>query len=124
VTVLLVLELILALTAVLASVHWWVAQTEASMRLALRIGAAVAILHAARVLIFVLGRTGPWIDFDVRPEQRALHPGRWTWGEVYFAGVASALAVIAVIVIWLYRRRGFGPLNEAGDQGGSAGGEV
>lgn len=35
--------------------------------------AALVVVHAFRVAVFALGRTGPWIDFDVRPEFRATH---------------------------------------------------
>jgi hypothetical protein len=63
------------------------------------------MLHALRVLIFVLGRTGPWVDFDVRPEQRSSHAARWTWDQVYFAATLSVLGVVGVLVIWRLRRR-------------------
>lgn len=87
------------------SVWWWIRDEAARERFALRAGAAATILHAVRVLIFVLGRTGPWVDFDVRPEQRALHAERWNWGEVYFAAVLSVMGVIVVAIIWGWRRR-------------------
>jgi hypothetical protein len=58
-----------------------------------------------RVLIFVMGRVGPWIDFDVRPEHRALHSTRWTWFDVYFASALTVLGLIGVFVIWTSRRR-------------------
>jgi hypothetical protein len=96
---LLVAELLLDATTLLGSVRWWLSGAEACDRLPLRTGAAAAILHAVRVLIFVLGRTGPWINFDVRPEQRALHAERWSWGRVYFAAVLSVLGVLCVVVI-------------------------
>lgn len=66
---------------------------------------AATFLHAGRVLVFVLGRTGPWVDFDVRPEKRADHRERWTWGQVVFAGVMSVFGVVGALAIWRARRR-------------------
>lgn len=105
VSALLVAECVLDVTTFLASVRWWITGAERHARLPLRAAAAAIILHAIRVLIFVMGRTGPWIDFDVRPEHRALHPERWSWASVYFAAILSVLGVLAVLIIWTYRRR-------------------
>jgi len=102
---LLLAESLLDVTTLLGSVRWWVREEATRERFALRAGAAATLLHAVRVLIFVLGRTGPWVDFDVRPEQRALHAGRWNWGQLYFAAVLSVLGVIGVVMIWRWRRR-------------------
>jgi hypothetical protein len=102
---LLLAECLLDITTLVGSVWWWVRDEADRERFALRAGAAATILHAVRVLIFVLGRAGPWVDFDVRPEQRALHAESWSWGQVYFAAVLSALGVIGVVVIWMWRRR-------------------
>ena len=103
---LLVAECVLDVTTLLGSLRWWVTRAEGHARFPLRTGAAAVILHAVRVLIFVLGRVGPWIDFDVRPEHRALHATRWSWGWLYFAAVMSVLGVLGVLIIWKYRRRG------------------
>jgi hypothetical protein len=103
--VLLAVEFTLDAVTLLGAVRWWSTGTEPAMQLALRVAAGAALLHAVRVLVFALGRTGPWIDFDVRPEERAAHVTRWTWNEVYFASVLAALGVVGVIVIWQYRRR-------------------
>lgn len=105
VSALLVLELLIDLGCLLAAARWWIANDPGKDRLPLRLGAAAALLHAFRVLIFVMGRVGPWINFDVRPEQRALHHTRWSWGWLYFAAVMSVLGVLGVIVIWQRRRR-------------------
>ncbi len=102
---LLILELVLDVTTLLGAVRWWMTSAQKDAGFALRAGAAATILHALRVLIFVLGRTGPWIDFDVKPEHRALHSERWNWGEVYFAATLSVLGVVGVIIIWQYWRR-------------------
>ena len=105
VSVLLVAELLVDLSCLLASVHWWIKNDASVSGLPLRLGAAAAILHALRVLIFLLGRTGPWTDFDVQPEQRAMHDARWTWSGVRFAAIMAILGIIGVIVIWMLIRR-------------------
>jgi hypothetical protein len=103
--VLLLAELLIDLGCLISSIDWWISNDEGRAALPLRFGAAAAIFHAFRVLIFVLGRVGPWINFDVRPEHIALHDTRWTWPEVYFAGIISVLGVIGVLIIWRVRQR-------------------
>lgn len=105
VSALLVVECALDMTTFLGSARWWITTAERHARLPLRAAAAAIILHAVRVFIFVLGRTGPWIDFDVRPEHRVFHSERWSWASVYFAAVLAALGVVGVLTIWRYRRR-------------------
>ena len=105
VSVLLVAEVLIDAGCLLSAIRWWIANDKAYDRLPLRLGAGAAILHAVRVLIFVLGRVGPWIDFDVRPGQRVLHSARWSWEGIYFAAIMSVLGVIGVIIIWILRRR-------------------
>lgn len=102
---LLVAECVMDVITLLGSVRWWVTRAEGHARLPLRTGAAAAILHVVRVLIFVSGRVGPWMDFDVRPEHRALHATRWSWSWLYFAAAMSILGVLGVLIIWGYRRR-------------------
>ena len=77
------------------------------MHLRLRAGAVATLLHVFRVLIFVIGRTVPWIDFDVRPEQRATHSERWTWAQVVFAAAISTFGVVDVLVVWSHGRSTF-----------------
>jgi hypothetical protein len=69
-----------------------------------RLAAAAIILHALRVLVFVLGRLRPFKDFDVRPEQRAEHDSRWSWAQVVFAAVMSVLGVVGLLTIRSRRR--------------------
>lgn len=103
VAALLVAEFLIDVATLVASLRWLRNGVHGHSHLALRLGAAAAILHAVRVAIFVLGRTGPWMNFDVRPEQRALHPERWNWGQVWFAAVLSVLGVLGVLLIWWLR---------------------
>ena len=103
--ILLIAEMLVDLGCLGSSVWWWITNDPDNDSIPLRFGAAAAILHAIRVLIFVLGRTGPWINFDVRPEHQALHHLRWTWFWVYFAAIMSILGVIGVIIIWRLRKR-------------------
>jgi hypothetical protein len=60
------------------------------------------IVHAFRVLVYVLGRFRPFKDFDVRPEARAGHDERWSWREIVFAAVMSILGLVGISVV---RRR-------------------
>ena len=105
VSILLIAELLLDLSCLLTCIYWWIQNDRAKARVALRLGAAVTILHALRVLVFVLGRTGPWINFDVRLDHRELHSTTWTWFGVYFAGIMAVLGVIGMIIIWILIRR-------------------
>ncbi len=99
-----VIEMIVDFVTVLGAVRWWRSRTPRHARLPLRVAAAATLLHSVRVLVFVVGRTGPWVDFDVRREHRADHRERWRWAEVVFAGVMSAFGVIGVVVVWCCRR--------------------
>ena len=102
VSVLLVAECIVDLACLVGSIRWAVTNDERNAGLPLRLCVAVIILHAIRVLIYVLGRTGPWINFDVKPVHHASYITNWF--RVYFAGILSALSVVGVIVIWRIRR--------------------
>ncbi len=105
VSALLVLELLIDTFTLLGSLRWCVTGAERHATPALRFGAAAAILHALRVLVFALGRVEPFLDLDVRPEQRLDHAQPWSWGEVYFASTLSVLGVLGVIAIWRLRGR-------------------
>ena len=99
-----IVEMAVDIATLLAAVRWWVTRDPHHSRPAMRFGAAATLLHAMRVSVFVLGRTGPWRDFDVRPEHRPDHDQRWTWGGVVVAGVMSALGFLGVGIIWQLRR--------------------
>lgn len=103
--ILLIVEMILDAACIITAIPWLIENNKKKDSIPLTLGAAVTFTHALRVLIFVLGRTGPWLDFDVRPEERAVHYTRWTWGEVYFAATLSVLSVIVVLLIWSIRSR-------------------
>jgi hypothetical protein len=105
VSVFLIAEMLVDAGCLLASIRWWVANDSEKSHLALKLGASATILHAFRVLIFVLGRTGPWVNFDIRPKHRAIHYTRWSWSGVYFATIMSVLGIIGVLIIWRLRRR-------------------
>ena len=104
-SILLIAELLVDLGCAVFSVVWWIHNDSRKDRIPLRFGAAAALLHAFRVLVFVIGRIGPWINFDLRPEHHALHDTRLNMGEVYFASIMSILGIIGVVFVWLYRRR-------------------
>ncbi|MCP4614461.1 MAG: hypothetical protein GY845_37750 [Planctomycetes bacterium] len=98
---LLIIEFLIDLSCLAGAIRWWIAADEVKATLPLRLGAAAAIFHALRVLVYVLGRTGPWENFDVKPEQQATYTFEWFW--VYFAAILSVLGIVGVIVIWRFR---------------------
>ena len=105
VSILLFVEMLIDLSCFLTTIPWWISKDRAKARIPLRFGAVAAIFHALRVLVFVLGRVGPWINFDVKPEHIAAHSETWTWAGVYFAAIMAFLGVIGVIIIWILIRR-------------------
>ena len=109
---LLIAEMLLDLSCLLASIRWWIMNDRSKSRLPLRLGTAVVFLHAIRVLIFVMGRLEPWINLDVRPEQIPMHDERWTWTGVWFAAIMSVLGIIGVIVIWILIKRSRNKKNQ------------
>ena len=50
-------------------------------------------------------KTGPWINFDVRPEHQAMHGESWSWGWVWFAAIMAILGIAGVLIIWIIRLR-------------------
>ncbi len=95
-------ELVLDVATLVASIRWWSTGRQHDRHVPLRLAAGAIVLHAGRVLIFVLGRLRPFKDFDVRPDRRDGHEQRWNWGQVWFAAVMSVLGVVGVLVV---RRR-------------------
>jgi hypothetical protein len=105
VSALLLAEMILDAACLMTSIRWWMGNDRKYDSLPLRFGAALTILHAFRVLIFVVGRVGPWIDFDVKPLQRAMHSATWSPWQLYFVSIMSVLGLIGIGIIWSNRRR-------------------
>ena len=95
---LLIAEFLIDLACVIGSIRWFILNDRTKATIPLRLGAAATILHAIRVLIYVLGRTGPWINFDVKPQYHESYTFEWFW--IYFATILSILGVLGVIVIW------------------------
>jgi hypothetical protein len=105
VAALLILELMIDAGCLFSSVIWWISNKKRKSILPLRLAAAVIIVHAVRVLIYVLGRLETLYNFDVRPEYRVVHHTRWSWEGVYFAGIMSGLSVIVLLIIWVIMKR-------------------
>ena len=103
VILLLILEFVIDLGCVIFSVRWFISSRKEQARIPLRLGAAATILHAVRVAVFVLGRTGPWENFDIKSEHHSTYTFEWFW--VYFAAVLSLLGVVGVVVIWQVIRK-------------------
>jgi hypothetical protein len=98
-----ILELLIDVSCMISSSRWFFSGSTRTSTLTWRLGAAAAILHAIRVLIYVLGKIGPWYDFDVKPIYRASYTAEWVW--VWFAAALAVLGLIGVIVIWRLRNR-------------------
>ena len=96
-----ILESIIDFSCIITSLKWLISNDAQKATLPLKLGAAAAILHAIRVLIYVLGRTGPWVNFDVKPIYHSTYSVEWFW--VWFAAALSILGIIGVIVIWQVR---------------------
>ena len=103
VIILTIMEFIIDFSCIVGSLRWLISNDNLKATLPLKLGAAAAILHAIRVLIYVFGRTGPWINFDVKPIYHSSYSFDWFW--VWFAAILAILGVIGVIVIWRLRRR-------------------
>ncbi len=104
VLILLIIEAFIDLACILSSIRWLLSINGKYALTALRLGALAAIFHAFRVLIYVMGRTGPWKNFDVKPEYHETYTFSWFW--VYFAAILSIAGIVGVIVIWyLINRR-------------------
>ena len=103
VIVLTFIEMTIDASCILFSFHWLLRNSKSSKSISLRLIASAVIFHAFRVLIYVLGRTGPWINFDVKPQYRSAHDVDMFW--VYIAAILSVLGILGVIIIWLAIKR-------------------
>lgn len=119
---LLLLEAAIDLVTFVAAARWFVTSRPNHRRTVLRAAAAVVSVHALRVAVFVLGRTGPWIDFDIRPEERAEYATGWTWTGVAVAGSMAALSVLILFAACYRvrrnrsRRNGRSPIPRSGSR--------
>lgn len=93
------MEMAIDALCVIFSFRWLFTNSELSKTRSLRWGAAAALSHALRVLVYVLGRTEAFLNFDVKPPFRPSHSVDLFW--VYFAATGSVLGVVGVIVIWM-----------------------
>lgn len=105
VSALLMAEFLFDLGCAAFAVVWWISNDARKDKIPLRLGTAAAILHAIRVLIYVVGRIGPRNNFDIKPEYHSSSYSYWEIGWVYFASIMSILGLIGVVIIWQYRRR-------------------
>lgn len=98
-------EFVVDAATVVASGVWFVTRQVHHRTLALRGVAVMILVHALRVLVFVLGRTGPWVNFDVRAQHRAEYATTWRWSDVWLAGTGAALSLVVLAVVWRRRHR-------------------
>ena len=102
VAALLGLEFLLNVGVFLSAAWWWIGAVQGRETLTLRLTAAAIIVHAVRVAIYVLGRTGPWHDFDVRPIHRTGSAAEWHW--VILAAILATLSLLILVIAWRRRR--------------------
>jgi magnesium-transporting ATPase (P-type) len=99
-----VIEFLIDLACFISAFLWFRKNVPFREKLSLRLGTAAALVHAVRVLIYVIGRTGPWENFDMKPEFYHLQDTvNWFW--VYFASTLSVLGILGVLIIWRIRIR-------------------
>ena len=101
-------ELFLDAACFLTAIPWLISGERKRESVPLQIGALCTVTHAARVLVYAAGRLDTqWKDFDIRPEQRAVHIPQHNWAHVYFAGTVTILSLIAVAIIQRRRAHSF-----------------
>ena len=105
VSALLILELIIDLACFLTSARWFITNNKQQNKFPLYFAAASTILHAIRVFIYAIGRVGPWINFDLKPEYVANNEVNWSLGWLYFAVIMSVVGLIVLFGIWRYLKR-------------------
>lgn len=96
-------EMAIDALCIIYSFRWQLKHSNPSRSISLRLGATAAIFHAFRVLIYVIGRVGPWYNFDLRSEFRSNRNADMFW--VYFAAILSVLGILGVIIIYLLIKR-------------------
>jgi hypothetical protein len=98
------IEMLIDVFCIIFSFSWLLKATIKSRQMALRLGAAAAIFHAFRVLVYVMGRIGPFKNFDLKPQFHNTQNVEMFW--IYFASILSILGVLGVIIIWRLIRKG------------------
>jgi len=99
-----IIEMLIDLFCIAFSFSWLIKTSPNSKIIALRLGVAAAIFHAFRVFIYVIGRVGPFYNFDLKPQFRNTQNAEMFW--VYFASILSISGVIGVIIIWRIIKKG------------------
>ena len=66
-----IVESIIDFFCIIGSLRWLISNDALKATLPLQLGAIAAVLHAIRVLIYVLGRMSLLLNFDVKPIYRS-----------------------------------------------------
>lgn len=103
------IEMVIDALCIIYSIHWLASDSLKSKSHSLRFGAMAAIFHAFRVLIYALGRTNLFTNFDVKTQFRSTHNVEMFW--VYFASLLSILGILGVIIIWRIIKKKQKPFN-------------
>jgi len=103
VKILTIIEMIFDILCLFFSFKWLIKEGSNNRDYSLKFGVIITLFHAFRVLIFVIGRIGPWKDFDKIPEYRFTDDSNLFW--VYFASILSISGVIGVFLIKLNLRK-------------------
>ena len=95
--ILTIIEMIVDILCIFFSFEW-LRKSEVKFKIvSFRLCEIATLFHGFRVLIYILGRIGPWKDFDKTPEFRLQGTTNTFW--LYFAGILSVVGVIGVISI-------------------------
>lgn len=102
VAALLLAEALVDLLCVISALRWFINGKVRYAWFPLRLAAVAVVLHAIRVIIYVLGRTGPNKNFDINREFREFVQLDWFW--VYSSAAIAGVGLIAVFIVWLLMR--------------------
>jgi hypothetical protein len=103
--ILLALEFLIDATWLASAIAWFFKDNKANEKNTFNLAAASILLHAFRVMIFVLARIGPLTNFDIKETYHATHYARWDWTGIFLAATLSLMGVVGVLVVWGIRRR-------------------
>lgn len=96
-------EMVFDVLCLVFSISWLVSSDSRNSSVPLRLGAIATIIHFVRVLIFVLGRTPMFHNFDVKAEYHKAYTMDLFW--VVFAMTLSVLGVAGVVIIGIVIKR-------------------